>query len=866
MATLITGGSLIQSSYGPRGAHNLEAVVLFPEPQPPGQSDWRFCFKCFLLFYGGFGLTGRCHAGGAHAFDPRSYNFVLPHDVAGPGQRDWRFCTKCFSLYFPGERSGWCPAGRGHAHDPASFNLLVPYADVSSSGSGTAQTDWRFCEQCLGLFYNGFPTKGVCRGGHPHRAYAASLNYVLPRQVSGFQLRHYWRDTPGLSDWKHSATIAHEVIGPAAMCQRPDDDRRPGNFEVIVPEHGGLAHYFRDNSTDPPNLWKRMAGFAATGATGPGSIVANRSNGHLELVAPHGRTLRHYFFDTAWRGGPAITTRASGPPVIIQSDYDNHLEVVVPEDDDLASYWFDGDRWHPAGTVTSLIHGPVGFVQGRYGPAAHPNFEVVVPRGDALFLYFRDNASAGFPWKEGGIATYGAGPVKAASMCSSDSGDGWLQVLTQEGDSVYSLYRHRYGDDGFRWMRSQCIRLHDTREADIDWTRARSRKLLQITGERDAKTGAATPSQSWSRSGIKGTDLGIVVEHNGRRFLLFGDTEWEANWGAANAIAEIRMDPARPIMVNFHGSPLRVLGGNTTDVEFDVPLDGFSLQGRFFLFCSSDHLADGKVMGRSVLARAFDPAMPIDPAVRDRPLDHLFLTTFSDHHFINVSVQLRPAGSVPGIATEGDVLLLWGTGAYRADDLRLAYIDLSPPVLAHLFGNEPFPIRQLRPRYFTGVHPEGMPTWSNVDDHARPLFWPSALGEISVRWAPVLNRYVMMAMSGPEDPMGNSVWLRTAPQPWGPWSRRRQVFDWMTDGKGVRDPDGQFIHNRDRPDIVKDCLFPAQCETPGAGYAPYIFDIGINPANGRVHLRYTLSTWNPYQVVMMEHVVTRAELASLERV
>jgi hypothetical protein len=239
------------------------------------------------------------------------------------------------------------------------------------------------------------------------------------------------------------------------------------------------------------------------------------------------------------------------------------------------------------------------------------------------------------------------------------------------------------------------------------------------------------------------------------------------------------------------------------------------------------------------------------------------LTTFSTHRFINVSVQLRPASAVPGFGQDGHLLLVWGSGAYRADDLRLAVLDLRDTAIrSHLFEDRPFPVGALGPRYFAGVKGDA-PVWSLHEDQARPVLFPCALGELSVRWVDEIDRYVLLAMSGPEEPLGANVWLRTAVTPWGPWSRRRQVFDWIRDGMGFRDRSKQFIHFRDAnpPDTVGDCIFPQQCNSGGAAYAPYLFDVDVQGET--VELRYTLSTWNPYQSMLMRHDVTMADLLAL---
>ncbi|MGB7217601.1 MAG: DUF4185 domain-containing protein [Vicinamibacterales bacterium] len=708
--------------------------------------------------------------------------------------------------------------------------------------------------------------------GPPH-----NLEAVVGRRLpdGAYDIQHYWLSLrqPD-AEWQRGATISSVASGPASLCQRPGPGN--GNFEAAVLEGGGVAHYWLDNSVSGPRPWHRVPGFAAPGADGPGAVVANRQNGNLELVAQHGRHVVHHWFDrTAWRRGPTISTKASGAPSLIHSDYD-HLEVLVLEDDHLILYWFDGTNWRDGGIATLAGDGPASLVQGGYGAAPHFNFELAVPRGDALVTYWRDNQrSPDLPWRPAGLATWGAGPVHAVSLCSADYGNGrtWLHALSQEGTSIYHLYRPHLGANNLRWTRTKCIRLDDQAGVDVDTARPRSRRVAQVTGDRDLQAGGPTLSQSLSTSGVRGTDLGVSVHHRNRHLLLFGDTHWnDPARITLDSIAEVMPFGIPPPTVRLHGSPLRIVGGGTTDREYDVPLDGFSLLGQLFVFFSSNHFDHGQVMGRSVLARAIDPNVPIDPKARDRTLDFQFLTTFSNWRFVNTTVQLVPAASVAGFGRAGHVLLIWGSGGYRADDLRLAAMELQDPVVfSLLLDHAEFPVHMLGTRYFAGMC-GASPLWSARESDARPVLWPCALGELSVRWVPELERYLLLAMTGPEDPLGAAVWLRVSRFPWGPWSRRRQVFDWVADGMGLRDvnldgaPDRerQFIHDANAvpPDNVGDCIFPHQCASGGGAYAPYLF--GVSGQGETVTLHFTLSTWNPYQVMMMEHTVTLPEVAELE--
>jgi hypothetical protein len=142
------------------------------------QADWRFCQKCQSMFFDGYPAKGVCPAGGDHS--AAGYNFVLPHDVSGLGQADWRFCQKCQSLFFDGyPTKGVCPAGG--AHNAAGYNFVLAHDDTGwarlRKARQPAQTDWRFCQKCQSMFFDGYPAKGVCPAGGGHSA--ARYNFVL---------------------------------------------------------------------------------------------------------------------------------------------------------------------------------------------------------------------------------------------------------------------------------------------------------------------------------------------------------------------------------------------------------------------------------------------------------------------------------------------------------------------------------------------------------------------------------------------------------------------------------------------------------------------------------------------------------------
>jgi len=138
-----------------------------------GQSEWRMCGKCNMMFYAGY-RRSHCPAGARHAAREGA-NFMLPHDVreTSNAQGAWRFCSKCESLFFDGyPAKGVCPAGGGHVAQ--GFVFVLPH-DVAERGY--SERDWRFCQKCYSIFYNHTASKGRCAAGGAH--VAQGFNFVL---------------------------------------------------------------------------------------------------------------------------------------------------------------------------------------------------------------------------------------------------------------------------------------------------------------------------------------------------------------------------------------------------------------------------------------------------------------------------------------------------------------------------------------------------------------------------------------------------------------------------------------------------------------------------------------------------------------
>jgi hypothetical protein len=119
------------------------------------------------------------------------FDFVLPHGAdPGQGQSEWRFCVKCHGLYYDGyPDKGVCPDGGPHALHPASFNFSLPHDASPIDG----QQGWRFCLKCQGLYYDGYADDGVCPRGGGHRTHPDAFKFVLPHDDTPVQGQRSWR-------------------------------------------------------------------------------------------------------------------------------------------------------------------------------------------------------------------------------------------------------------------------------------------------------------------------------------------------------------------------------------------------------------------------------------------------------------------------------------------------------------------------------------------------------------------------------------------------------------------------------------------------------------------------------------------------
>jgi Domain of unknown function (DUF4185) len=664
-------------------------------------------------------------------------------------------------------------------------------------------------------------------GGH------GNFEVLVPLRVGAEQTRlfHFIHFNDDLdSDWERSphpvTGRGDHVVWPASMIQSDFGDADRGNFEVVVPlmgpdGHVELWHFFHDNA-NLDTEWikaKRITG-AAEAVAGPGSIIqANYGigdHGNFEVVVPilgpGGRPeLWHYFHDNSdvdseWVKAQRVTGPSdwvAGGGVILESDFGDgdpgNLEVVVPlrmphGHTELWHFWRDTDvstRWQRSQMITASASGWASFIRSDFGPDEHRNFEVLVEEcQQSIVHYGRNNERDENPWLR-------SKPIIVPPRLVGEQPIAWL---------------------------------------------AGTRKISQMTGEFDRQGwgGPGSGDPTWahnrteSRWGIRGTDLGSSFVHKERIYFLFGDTRRRPQHPEDLNLDSIAFctdrNPDDGLDLTFFKQPPLIRDGAVSQGGFEVPLDGVSFGGAMFVFFATDHfsVAGADQMGRSVVTRSDNDGY-----------DFSYLWEFSRRKFVNVSLELAP-GDRLGLPDFGTALLIWGSGRYRSSDVYLAAMPQEEVASGRLV------------HYYAGDS-DGQPVWVTDEEQAVPLFCAGCVGELSVRWNPVVHRWIVLYNS--DNPRG--IVMRSAHQPWGPWTGPVLAFDpWRNGGYGV------FMHipwnvPGSPHDFVHDDMFGSWRENAWGGeYGPYqIAPLTRGEQDHTSDIFFTMSTWNPYQVMLMTTTV-----------
>lgn len=356
-------------------------------------------------------------------------------------------------------------------------------------------------------------------------------------------------------------------------------------------------------------------------------------------------------------------------------------------------------------------------------------------------------------------------------------------------------------------------------------------KISQVVGDYDRERSQPTLNQTWTRYQLAATDLGVPFRHKDRTYVLFGDTHGARGGDAIGYSTDTDID--RGLHLEFIRDatgiykPIQIPG--ITQGEFEVPVEGVSIGGRMYVYHTTD--ADngtrpapnpGYKMGRSVVAVSDDDGQTFT-----------LLYSLSRQYFINVSIVATDAGLWPGLPyANGEQLVMFGSGVYRRSNVYLA----AQPA-AEIGARTSM-------RYWSGLDGSGKPVWSLQEQAARPLFNQPCVGEFSVSYNRFIDKWIMLYNCDFAQTRG--INLRTADQPWGPWSEPVILFrPWEDNGYC------HFMHVNwafQKCDQVQDA---GRDNEWGGEYGPYQFrDLAVGNASSTT-IYFNMSTWNPYTVVLM---------------
>ncbi len=390
----------------------------------------------------------------------------------------------------------------------------------------------------------------------------------------------------------------------------------------------------------------------------------------------------------------------------------------------------------------------------------------------------------------------------------------------------------------------------------------KSRFISKLTGEAEKTYNPAsgtcsqnpTLSKTESNFGLKGTDLGnSFADGAGRIWYLFGDTIKSANnkknYGgpcpnsiayqkAIDAQGRVTLEFTKDANNNF--LPMTV-PGEKIDC-FDVPSDGVYANGAYYIWLHEDNGLPEPYLEnfyRSYLVKTAD--------MSNMMFTKLFDLSFQDDCLVTKSEGAPPipvpnctkkygkfVTTITADAFGGD-LYVFGGGEYRKTDL---YLYKTP--LAQIENKSAI-------RYFAGTDTMGNPIWSQNETDAVPAVdTPSFsekgtsgagnVGESSVAYVKELGLWIVMYQGT------GGVRMHTAKNPWGPWSEPQIVLDPNKEAYCV------FMYTPGKP-----CQCMDESGKPAGPYAPAIVNENTVPdGQGGAYVKYVLSTWNPYNTVMLE--------------
>jgi D-arabinan endo alpha-(1,5)-arabinofuranosidase len=311
-------------------------------------------------------------------------------------------------------------------------------------------------------------------------------------------------------------------------------------------------------------------------------------------------------------------------------------------------------------------------------------------------------------------------------------------------------------------------------------------------------TGASSLNQT-NLVGIGGTDLGHMVNHQGKTYFLFGDTfsgdtpaiggDWRHNAMAWSTDTQ----PANGILfddwLRTGATAREVIHSGISGSITEIPTGAVSIGDRIYAWYMAVNFwgPPGQwTINHAGLANwsVGDQQFTVVPGFRFP----------SNSNFAMVAANFRP----PAEGGNDNHLYVWGTPPGRFGGVKLARV--LPDQVANMSAYE----------YFDSLA-DGQPVWTTSEFGGASIV-PAPVGEMSVMYNQAAGQWTMMYFNEVQA----AIELRQAPHPWGPWSSPFTVT--------------------------------TSVQTPGGMYAPYMNPLYVE--NDGQTIYFTMSLFAPYDVYL----------------
>jgi hypothetical protein len=424
-----------------------------------------------------------------------------------------------------------------------------------------------------------------------------------------------------------------------------------------------------------------------------------------------------------------------------------------------------------------------------------------------------------------------------------------------------------------------------------------STKVCQLTGQIDWVTNQPTAAQTQSNAGLIAIDLGFPVDSGkGPLYFLFGDARpishppfgiimpddalgWTTRTAPPDPQTCLDMQLVKSGPHTFaHPTVMPPIDQGT----FNVPSGGTFIEGNFYAFFWTQHCSRPNLLAPDPIAPETLPVPPMGSNCPEGPVNNSI-----GYNVLAVSRPSNPASfvwTIPPNPTYGQFLFHMPSGFAYVSSVETK-VDIDPkdphqrdvPVFGAARYRASIPYLAMAPRntfgdpdtwsFFGGLDAGGNPQWltraqweSGRNGAGQWLAPPGAelyaasppgercVGEHSVTWNEPLHRWLLL--------YNCRLWnieARFAPDPWGPWSPPTSILNLAqpvlcTLIMSENGCPGQATY---WPPL------PSGKPTPGFFYAPFVLNRYTQaeppqgPGSRSATIYWLVSTWNPYQVVVM---------------